>query len=215
MIDPPPAQPEPPADNGAIGDARAVVAGPVVVSPLAVPPAPAAPSTPQLPAPATSHSLIALFPWHLHVPILLVAAIVALAFGLTLPVMKVEKAYFWQDDYTLVTGAKGLWEKGEHFLAAVLLLFSGVFPVIKVLLLGVLLVVPVRARPRARIIEFTDAVGRWSMLDVFVVAMFIVLARSKFIATAEPAPGLYVFCAAVVLSMLLSMELRRLSRKAL
>ncbi len=167
------------------------------------------------PLPASSFPLIARFPRHVHVPILLIAAIVALIFGLMLPVMKVEKAYFLEDDYTLVTGAKGLWEKDERLLAAVLLTFSGVFPVIKLLLLGVLLTFPMGARVRARMIDITDAVGRWSMLDVFVVALFIVLARSALIAKAEPAPGLFVFCAAIVLSMVLSMELRRLSRKAM
>jgi paraquat-inducible protein A len=159
-------------------------------------------------------SLIALYPYHVHVPVLLVAAAVTLAFGLTMPVMTVEKAYFWQDDYTLVTGASGLWTKGERFLATVLLLFSGVFPVLKLLMLGALLVLPMRPRGRARLIAFTDALGRWSMLDVFVVAMFIVLARSALIAKAAPAPGLYVFCGAIVASMLLSMELHRLARRA-
>lgn len=182
-------------------------------------PAPApvpAPAPGAHPAPHREHasSLVARFPWHVHVPILLIAAIVTLIFGLTLPVMKVERAIFWEKHYTLITGARGLWDKGEHFLAAVLLLFSGVFPVIKLVLLGALLIFPMRARPRARLIDVTDAVGRWSMLDVFVVALFIVLARSALIATAEPAPGLYVFCGAIVLSMVLSLEMRRLSRRA-
>lgn len=158
-------------------------------------------------------SLIAGFPWHVHVPVLFVGAAVALAFGLTMPVMRVEKAIFWETDYTLITGARGLWDKGERFLAAVLLLFSGVFPVIKLALLGAMLILPMRPGPRARLVDLTDAVGRWSMLDVFVVALFIVLARSALIATAEPAPGLYVFCGAIIASMLLSLELRRLSSR--
>lgn len=206
-MDTPAPQPEPPADNNT---APAAPSAPVVVSPVSVP----TPTPTPHPRPG-SHSLIALYPWHVHVPILLVAAIVTLAFGLSMPVMKVEKAYFWEKDYTLITGAQGLWEKGEYFLASILLTFSGVIPVIKMLLLGALLILPMRTRFRARFLDIVDAVGRWSMLDVFVVALFIVLAKSSFIATAEPATGLYLFCGAIVLSMLLSLEMRRLSKRAL
>ena len=206
-MDTPAPKPEQPGDN-----APAPPPAPVVVAPVSVPQTLSQPHP--HPHPGTL-SLIARYPWHVHVPIFLVAAIVTLAFGLSMPVMKVEKAYFWEKDYTLITGAQGLWEKGEYFLASILLAFSGVVPVIKLLLLGALLILPMRPRARARLVDIVDAVGRWSMLDVFVVALFIVLAKSTFIATAEPATGLYLFCAAIVLSMLLSLEMRRLSKRAL
>jgi paraquat-inducible protein A len=199
-----PSQPEPTPG----GPVEAGAPAPIVTTSQSVPPA-----APPPPPRAPHGSLIASYPWHVHVPVLFLGAAVALAFGLTMPVMRVEKAIFWETDYTLITGAQGLWEKGERFLAAVLLLFSGVFPVIKLLLLGAMLILPMRPGPRARLVDLTDAVGRWSMLDVFVVALFIVLARSALIATAAPAPGLYVFCGAIIASMLLSLELRRLSNR--
>jgi len=57
--------------------------------------------------------------------------------------------------------------------------------------------------PRVRrALHWVEAVGRWSMLDVFVIAILVVVIKLSLISDVEIHAGLYVFIAAVVLSMI-------------
>ena len=58
----------------------------------------------------------------------------------------------WKNTYSVMTGVVGLAKDGDYVLAAVIFFFSIVFPIGK---LAALLL------------------GKWSMLDVFVVAIFL------------------------------------------
>jgi paraquat-inducible protein A len=54
-----------------------------------------------------------------------------------------------------------------------------------------------------RILEF---IGRWSMLDVFVVAILVTLVQLQFVAAVTPGKGALAFGAVVVLTMLATMS---------
>jgi len=56
--------------------------------------------------------------------------------------------------------------------------------------------------------------GKWSMLDLFVVAMIVVLVKAKEVADAEAKIGIHLFAGAVLLSMIASMSVEKLSREA-
>jgi paraquat-inducible protein A len=47
-------------------------------------------------------------------------------------------------------------------------------------------------------------IGKWSMLDVFLVAIFVALVKLGTIATINPEPGIVAFAAVVVLTMIAS-----------
>jgi len=64
-----------------------------------------------------------------------------------------------------------------------------------------------RQHDRARLYRMLEAVGHWSMLDVFVVALLVGLVRFHSIAEVMPGPGIAAFGAVVVLTMLSSMSL--------
>ena len=51
-----------------------------------------------------------------------------------------------------------------------------------------------------------------SMLDVFIVAVIVVSAKSSFIASAQLRPGLYLFAASILLSMYAVHRIRRAAR---
>jgi paraquat-inducible protein A len=56
--------------------------------------------------------------------------------------------------------------------------------------------------------------GKWSMLDVFVIAVTIVIVKvGGSFAKAEPRPGLYVFSLAVFLSMILTGRVHKLAAR--
>ncbi len=161
---------------------------------------------------AAKRSLAQIHPRRWFVPVGLVIALGLLITGLALPVMRIEKLIFWEDNYSIVTGAISLFRNGHPFLSIILFAFSVVFPVVKLGALLAVWFVPLADERRTRIIRLVDVLGRWSMLDVFVVAVTIVLTQSSRSLGAEARAGLYVFTAAVVLSMVMTLAVERLAK---
>ena len=62
--------------------------------------------------------------------------------------------------------------------------------------------------------RFVAQLGKWSMLDVFVVAILIVLVKLGPLAKIQPQQGVYWFAAAILLSMITSMYIDSLARKS-
>lgn len=163
--------------------------------------------------PTTRRSLASIHPHRWYVPLGLAAALGLLITGLILPVMRIERLIFWEDYYSIVTGAISLFENGHPILAIILFAFSVVFPNVKLVGLLAVWFVPLEEARRNRILRWVDLLGRWSMLDVFVVAVMIVLTQSKSFLDAEARSGLYVFTAAVVLSMVMTLDMERLAKR--
>lgn len=144
------------------------------------------------------------------------AALVTLIFGLITPILMVtihtEVEYL--GDIVLSFESKGvigsiqkLFEGGDVVVAVVILLFSVVTPVLKVLsLLFVSLFI--RYSFAHSIVKFFKMIGKWSMVDVFVVAVFLVYltANKGDVSRAEVEVGLYFFLAYVIVSMLVSLS---------
>ena len=61
--------------------------------------------------------------------------------------------------------------------------------------------------------EGHNEVGKWSMLDVFVVAVIIVLLTAQRFVSAHLRVGIYLFGTAIILSMLASAWVEQLARK--
>lgn len=160
-------------------------------------------------AAAKRKSLFSLHPKRVEVPILLVACTGGLVVALTLPFMSIEKLVFWQDHFTLMASIKGMWENEHRFLAAIIFLFSIVFPFAKLIALAVIWFTPMKHDHRKPALHWLGVLGKWSMLDVFVVALVIVMTQSKGFVDAEANSGLYVFSAAILLSMLVSILVDR------
>jgi paraquat-inducible protein A len=55
--------------------------------------------------------------------------------------------------------------------------------------------------PRARLFRLIDAIGRWSMIDVFMLTLLVALVHMGFIATVLPGAGAVAFAGVVVLTM--------------
>lgn len=143
------------------------------------------------------------------VPAGLAGSLALLVAGMFLPVMRVKTLVYWTDDFTILSGVRALWEKEHQFLAAIIVVFSVVFPIAKLAgLLGVWFA-PMEGAARTRAVRVIDLLGRWSMLDVFVVAVTVVLASSKAALDASPRVGLYVFAAGVAASMLMTLAVER------
>jgi paraquat-inducible protein A len=149
----------------------------------------------------------------IDVPILIFASLILLLAGLSLPLAKVEKMVFWQTDYSVFKGVTSLWTDSQYVLAAILFFFSIVFPLAKLSALGVIWNVRLAETKRQQVLRWLGVLGKWSMLDVFVVAILIVLVKTGPLAKVEPRAGLYVFCAAILVSMVTSMHVENLAKK--
>jgi paraquat-inducible protein A len=58
-----------------------------------------------------------------------------------------------------------------------------------------------RLRDRTRLYRIVDVIGRWSMIDIFMLSVLVALVRLGFLATVEPGIGAISFAAVVVLTM--------------
>jgi paraquat-inducible protein A len=155
-------------------------------------------TTGALPPPAiTQRGLRAFF-----IFVLTLSAAVCLVLGLTMPVMQLTRLYFWTDTHSILSVLSALYATHEVFLASVIFVFSIVFPVLKLLYItaaGTLISVgPARRSQWFRRIEW---LGKWSMLDVLVLALLVFYAKSNELADAVALPGIYFFAASVILTM--------------
>lgn len=135
--------------------------------------------------------------------------------GWLLPIMTVERLLFLSREISILQGVGELWTEGEWFLAIVIGLFSVVLPTVK---LALALYLWRRAEAGSarlrRALFWLEAAGRWSMLDVFVVALVIVGVRSSLIDDVTVHPGIYVFTAAIALSLVVVQRMAVLARRA-
>ena len=149
----------------------------------------------------TKSSLSQLYPKHIEIPILILLSILLLGFGLSLPLMKVEKMVFWNNEYSVLTGIVGLFNDREYFLSALLFFFCLVFPIVKLATLGILWQFEFDSELRRKILVWLGLLGKWSMLDVFVVAILIVAVKLGPVASVTPSAGVYIFSFAILLSI--------------
>ena len=131
----------------------------------------------------------------------IIAAAYLLFLGVTEPVLKLTKLYFLEDSHSLWSVVRALFHKGEHFLGTIIFIFSIVFPALKLFYLLVVAVAPPMT-DRDHIMKWMSWLGKWSMLDVLVLALVIFYAKSNELADAATLPGVYYFTGSVVLTML-------------
>jgi paraquat-inducible protein A len=107
---------------------------------------------------------------------------------------------------TILGGVVELVQAGMWPLAAVVFLASITVPVLKLISLSVLLVSVQRrsrrqTRQRTMLYRIVEGVGRWSMIDIFTLAILAALVQLGALATIQPGPGAIAFAAVVVLTM--------------
>ena len=140
---------------------------------------------------------------------LLVAAMILYVPANVLPMMKTSSLFGSQSD-TIMSGVVYFWTSGSWYLALIIFFASIMVPLLKMMALALLLVsVQRRSRwlpeQRARLYRLVEFVGRWSMLDIYVVAVIVALVQLKALATIQPGAGAAAFGAVVVLTMFSAM----------
>jgi paraquat-inducible protein A len=127
-----------------------------------------------------------------------------------LPIMETQSFFGWQSD-TIMSGVVFLWKSGSWPLAIIVFVASIVVPLLKMIALLVILIavqtgVRVHCEDLTRLYRVLELIGRWSMLDIFVVAILVALVQMQLVATVTPQNGAAAFGAVVVLTMLATMS---------
>lgn len=141
---------------------------------------------------------------------LVLAAILLYVPANLLPMMTTTSLLGSQQD-TIMSGVVFLWQSGSWPLAAVVFFASVMVPLLKIIAL-IYLATSVQRRSRhnllqrARLYRLVEFVGRWSMLDLYVITILVALVHFQGLATIEAGPAAIAFGAVVVLTMFAAMS---------
>jgi paraquat-inducible protein A len=108
---------------------------------------------------------------------------------------------------TIVGGIVELAESGAYFVALIVFVASVVIPVGKFIAIAYLALMVnspdlVTGHGRQRLYNVVEFIGRWSMIDVFVVAILSALVQLDFVATVNPGVAAFSFALSVAFTML-------------
>jgi len=112
---------------------------------------------------------------------------------------------------TIVGGMLSFWRSGAYPIALVIFAASILIPFLKIAALSWLCAAAtgwVHPSPAAlgRVYWFTELLGRWSMIDIFVVGILVSLLQLGNYMAITPGPGALAFAGVVVLTMLAAMR---------
>ncbi|HIG12292.1 MAG: paraquat-inducible protein A [bacterium] len=161
-----------------------------------------------------SQSLASLSSSARDVPWLFGLAALLLVAGDTMDVVTIEYIVRDTGHYSVMGGVRDLWLGGNIVLAAILFSFSVVFPWIKLVALAWLWLRPLKSAQRDRWCRRLKTLGKWSLLDTFVVVLLVgclQLSALVSVVHASAQPGVYAFAAAIFVSLALAFRLARLA----
>ena len=141
---------------------------------------------------------------------LVIAAFIFYIPANVLPITKVTSLGHAQSD-TIISGVIYFIQTGMWPIALIIFTASIFVPLAKLLILSFLLISvdrkwQWRPRDRTRLYRITEAIGRWSMTDVYVVTILVALVRLGALANVEAEPGAIFFAAVVVTTMFAAMS---------
>jgi len=134
--------------------------------------------------------------------VILILALAFLPLGLILPVLETTRLWVFKSSYSLIDTVRALIEEGEVALGVLIAVFSLVTPALKAVAVCALHLRPAGSGAGA-LARWVDRLGKWSLTDVLVVALLIVLASGTGLDLAAE-PGLWFFAASAVLLMIAS-----------
>lgn len=136
----------------------------------------------------------------------LIAGVIAYIPANTYPMLR-STQLFRTTESTIMEGVLDLAGHGNYGIATIVFVASILIPVGKFVAIGYLayvLAYPHSLPPHRlhRLYEFVDFIGRWSMIDVFVVAILTALVQFETLATINPGIAAVSFAASVIFTML-------------
>jgi paraquat-inducible protein A len=144
---------------------------------------------------------------------LLFLAAPLLAAGLLMPAVSITHMFVFTDTYSIAGTVVAFWDNGKLLLMAVVLFFSILFPSTKIVIaLWAWSVGPRDHERTRRICHLFAVISKWSMLDVFIVALTVLALEGSLFTAADVHVGVVLFAISVIMS---TVALQRLGRMPL
>ncbi len=125
--------------------------------------------------------------------------------AILLPILEVEQLGF-KSQSSILSGIIELFRHGSYFVAIVVLLFSIIFPLTKiVLLLELSLLELFKKNQKAFTLRLMEMLGKWSMMDVMLLAFLVMLIKLGDMVSFQFGPAIVAFVLCVAMSMVASL----------
>ncbi|MEJ6077095.1 paraquat-inducible protein A [Vibrio sp. 1-Bac 57] len=142
---------------------------------------------------------------------LLMVATLFFLLGLFLPMITISKFMVINNSISIISGLAELINEGQILIFMIVGIFSVVLPIFKIGFLFLLLQSTITTTKQyKKLLYLMHEYGRWTMLDVMVVAMLIVTVKLGVIASIQVHAGLYLFGLAVLLLMFITSKVSKL-----
>ncbi len=141
---------------------------------------------------------------------LLISAFVLYIPANTEPIMRTTSLGKESSD-TIMSGVIHFLLHGDWPLALVIFLASVLLPLLKIITIAYILIMVQRGsthrqkKESTRLYIIAEVMGKWSMVDIFVIALLVALVQLGALATIEPGPAGLAFAAMVILTMFAAM----------
>lgn len=148
------------------------------------------------------------------IQLLLVITLLLFIAGVSLPILTITKLLIVSNEVSILTGLLQLLEEQQYFIFVVIFLFSIVLPLLKLYYLFLLSAKKaVENQTYSKYLHLMHRYGRWSMLDVFVIAILIMTVKLGALASVEIESGMFFFTTAVILLMIITSVMVKLESK--
>jgi paraquat-inducible protein A len=137
---------------------------------------------------------------------LLITATLLLVPANALPIMEVE-SLGQASSSTIIDGILYFFQDGDYIIGMIIFVASVLVPIVKIAALATLLITaqgwhPAMLREKAALYRFISFIGRWSMLDIFVIALLNAMVHFGVLSSVRVAPAATWFCLVVATTML-------------
>ena len=134
--------------------------------------------------------------------IMIIASLYFNILALCTPFLTIHHFLEFDEVYSLFGAVKLMWGYKLYIIAVLIVGFSIIFPFVKLIALFYLCFVIKGAKARYRMITIIEALAKWSMLDVFVVCLLLIMTNNQIFVSSEPEIGVYYFLIAIFISIL-------------
>ncbi len=159
----------------------------------------ALPTTPTPTVPRPAGQPVSMAQW--FVEFALTVSFLLLIAGLCLPAISISSLGIIGREYSILEGIDRFFRNGQELIGAVVLFFSVILPLAKIIA-GFIALRQWNQHGRAArgALRFLVFISKWAMADVFVLALTILIINGQLITSADLRPGVAFFTAGVLLS---------------
>lgn len=129
--------------------------------------------------------------------------------GISLPLAAVEKWFFWQQEFSLITAMPAMVSDGEYAMPIILLVLVVSLPLLRFIALGLC---NWQSNVSGRVVLYAQFVDKWAMFDVYLLAMLITLIKLGDNAEVQLLTGSWCLLVAAILGWIESYRFRQTLR---